>query len=69
MDTYIYEFIKNGITITGNPDDGYTVFTIPTQHFKIDNLDELTKWTFENEIRKQKEHDELTSEIFKDVKN
>jgi hypothetical protein len=67
MDTYIYEFIKNGITITGNPDDGYTVFTIPTQHFKIDNLDELTKWTFENEIRKQKEHDELTSEIFKEV--
>ena len=67
MDSYIYEFIKNGITITGNPDDGYTVFTIPTQHFKIDNLDELTKWTFENEIRKQKEHDELTSEIFKEV--
>jgi hypothetical protein len=30
-------------------------------------LDELTKWTFENEIRKQKEHDELTSEIFKEV--
>ena len=67
MDSYIYEFIKNGITIIGNPDDGYTVFTIPTQHFKIDNLDELTKWTFENEIRKQKEHDELTSEIFKEV--
>jgi hypothetical protein len=67
MDSYIYEFIKNGITITGNPDDGYTVFTIPTQHFKIDNLDELTKWTFEKEIRKQKEHDELTSEIFKEV--
>ena len=69
MDRYIYEFIKNGITITGNPDDGYTVFTIPTQHFKIDNLDELTKWTFENEIRKQKVHDELTSKIFKEVQN
>jgi hypothetical protein len=67
MDREIYEYIKNGITITGNPDDGYTIFTIPTQHFKIDNLDELTAWTFENEIRKQKEHDELTSEIFKEV--
>lgn len=67
MDSAIYEYIKNGITITGNPDDGYTVFTIPTQHFKIDNLDELTAWAFENEIRKQKEHDELTSEIFKEV--
>jgi hypothetical protein len=67
MDNEIYEYIKNGITIDGNPIDGYKVFTIPTQHFKIDNLDELTKWTFENEIRKQKEHDELTSEIFKEV--
>jgi len=69
MDNEIYEYIKNGITIDGNPIDGYKVFTIPTQHFKIDNLDELTKWTFENEIRKQKEHDELTSEIFKEVQN
>ena len=69
MDNAIYEYIKNGITIDGNPIDGYTVFTIPTQHFKIDNLDELTKWTFENEIRKQKVHDELTSEIFKEVQN
>lgn len=67
MDNAIYEYIKNGITITGNPDDGYTVFTIPTQHFKIDNLDELTAWAFENEIQKQKQHDELTSEIFKEV--
>lgn len=67
MDNAIYEYIKNGITINGNPIDGYTVFTIPTQHFKIDNLGELTDWTFENEIRKQKEHDELTSEIFKEV--
>lgn len=67
MDKAIYEYIKDGITITGNPIDGYTVFTIPTQHFKIDNLDELTAWAFENEIQKQKEHDELTSEIFKEV--
>lgn len=69
MDNAIYEYIKNGITITGNPDDGYTVFTIPTQHFKIDNLDELTAWAFEREIQKQKVHDELTSEIFKEVQN
>jgi len=69
MDNAIYEYIKNGITIDGNPIDGYTVFTIPTQHFKIDNLDELTAWTFENEIRKQKDHDELTSVIFKEVQN
>lgn len=69
MDNAIYEYIKNGITITGNPDDGYTVFTIPTQHFHIDSLHQLTPETFEREIQKQKEHDELTSEIFKEVQN
>lgn len=65
----IYEYIKNGITIHGNPIDGYTVFTIPTQHFKMDSLHQLTPETFEREIQKQKEYDELTSEIFKEVQN
>ena len=52
MDNAIYEYIKNGITINGNPIDGYTVFTIPTQHFKIDNLDELTSEIFK-EVQKE----------------
>ena len=69
MDNAIYEYIKNGITIDGNPIDGYQVFTIPTQHFKIDSLHQLTPETFEREIQKQKDHDELTSEIFKEVQN
>ena len=67
MDNKIYEYIKHGITINGNPIDGYTVFTIPTQHFKIDSLHQLTPETFENAIQKQKERDELTSEMFKEV--
>lgn len=67
MDNTIYEYIKNGITIKGNPLDGYEVFTIPTQHFKMDSLHQLTPETFENAIQKQKERDELTSEIFKEV--
>lgn len=67
MDNTIYEYIKNGITINGNPIDGYTVFTIPTQHFHIDSLHQLTPETFEREIQKQKDHDELTSEIFREV--
>jgi hypothetical protein len=67
MDNSIYDYIKNGITIKGNPLDGYEVFTIPTQHFKMDSLHQLTPETFENAIQKQKEHDELTSEIFKEV--
>jgi hypothetical protein len=68
MDREIYEYIKNGITINGDPVGGYQVFTIPTQHFKIDSLHQLTPETFEREIQKQKEHDELTSEIFKEVR-
>jgi hypothetical protein len=67
MDNTIYEYIKDGITIKGNPTEGYTVFTIPTQHFKMDSLHQLTPETFEREIQKQKVHDELTSEIFKEV--
>jgi hypothetical protein len=69
MDNAIYEYIKNGITINGDPVGGYQVFTIPTQHFKIDSLHQLTPETFEREIQKQKVHDELTSEIFKEVQN
>ena len=69
MDNAIYEYIKNGITIDGNPIDGYTVFTIPTQWFNMDSLHQLTPETFEREIQKQKQHDELTSEIFKEVQN
>jgi hypothetical protein len=69
MNNKIFEYIKNGITINGNPIDGYRVFTIPTQHFRIDSLDELTPETFENAIQKQKDHDELTSEIFREVSN
>jgi hypothetical protein len=56
------KYIKNGITITGNPEKGYSVFTIHTQHFDIKTLDELTPEKFEHEIEKQQSYDE----IFKD---
>ena len=69
MISEIYKYLSDGITIDGNPIDGYKVFTIPTQWFHIDYLHQLTPETFENEIQKQKEHDELTSEIFKEVQN
>jgi hypothetical protein len=67
MISEIYKYLSDGITIDGNPIDGYKVFTIPTQWFHIDFLHQLTPETFENAIQKQKEHDELTSEIFKEV--
>jgi hypothetical protein len=67
MISEIYKYLSDGITIDGNPIDGYKVFTIPTQWFHIDYLHQLTPETFENAIQKQKVHDELTSEIFKEV--
>jgi hypothetical protein len=67
MDREIYEYIKNGITIDGNPINGYKVFTIPTQHFKIDSLHQLTPEVFEEAIRKQKEIENLVIEMFNEV--
>jgi len=67
MDKEIYEYIKNGITIKGDPVGGYEVFTIPTQHFHIDSLHQLTPQVFEEMIEEQKQRDELTSEMFKEV--
>lgn len=67
MDNEIYDYIKNGITIKGTPIDGYTVFTIPTQHFKIDSLHQLIPETFENAIKRQKEIDETTSEMLSQI--
>jgi hypothetical protein len=73
MDNLIYEYIKNGITINGNPIDGYKVFTIPTQWFHIDSLHQLTPQVFEEMIEKQKDYErmssELMSEVFKEVQN
>jgi hypothetical protein len=57
------EWIEDGITIrkTGN---GYQVFTIPTQHFDITELDELTPDRFKAEVEKQKNFKELQDELW-----
>jgi chromosome segregation and condensation protein ScpB len=66
----IKEYIKEGITIE-KTNEGYRVFTIPTQHFNIKDLDELTPERFEEEIQKQKEWQKLENDIlgeyFKDL--
>jgi hypothetical protein len=71
MDREIYEYIKNGITINGNPTEGYTIFTIPTQHFHIDSLHQLTPQVFqemiEEQIESEKIHSEIMSVVFKEV--
>jgi hypothetical protein len=56
------EWIEDGITIR-KTNAGYVVFTIPTQHFEIKTLDELTPDTFREMVRKQEHFEELQNEL------
>ena len=56
------KYIIDGITINKTK-DGYRVFTIPTQHFNIDNLDELTDDRFDFEIQRQENYEKNSSEL------
>lgn len=56
------KYIINGITIT-KLKQGYTVFTIPTQHFDIDDLEELTNDRFDYEIERQKQYQNQSLEL------
>jgi hypothetical protein len=56
------EWIKDGIDIR-KTNEGYNVFTIPTQHFGIKELDELTPERFEKEVERQKKSIELQNEM------
>ena len=62
------DWIEDGITIR-KINDGYQVFTIPTQHFDIKELDELTPDRFKAEVEKQKQVREWETELFKDLFN
>ena len=68
----IKKYIEDGISIS-RTNDGYRVLTVPTQHFNIKELDELTPERFEAEILEKKKRDkfekELISEYFKDLFN
>ena len=59
----IKKYITEGITINQTK-DGYRVFTTPTQHFNIKELDELTSERFELEITNQRKQKELQNELF-----
>ena len=56
------EWIEDGITIR-KTNDGYQVFTIPTQHFDIKELDELTPDKFKAMVEKQNHFQELQNEL------
>jgi hypothetical protein len=56
------EWIKEGITIR-KTNSGYQVFTIPTQHFDIVELSELTPDRFKAEVERQEKHQQWQSEL------
>ncbi len=56
------EWIKDGIDIR-KTNEGYVVFTIPTQHFNIKELDELTAERFSKEVEIQEKNIELQNEL------
>ena len=62
MISELTEWIKDGIDIR-KTNDGYIVFTIPTQHFIIKELDELTPEKFKFEVERLKKSKELQDEM------
>lgn len=56
------KYIVDGITINKTK-EGYRVFTIPTQHFDIVDLDELTNDRFDLEIKRQEQYQKDSSEL------
>ena len=64
MEKDILKYIETGISINGNPKDGYDVFTIPTQHFKISSLEELTSSKFEEMKKRQEDYEKSSSKLW-----
>jgi hypothetical protein len=58
------KYIVEGITID-KMKEGYRVFTIPTQHFTVADLDELTNDRFEHEIKRQQKYEKDSSELMR----
>lgn len=56
------EWIEDGITID-KKNVGYRVFTIPTQHFDINDLSELTPERFKAEVERYQKNIEMQNEL------
>ena len=59
----INHIIKDGISIKGDPVKGYNVFTIPTQRFHVNSLDDLTPERFNDAIQDQIEREKMEMQI------
>lgn len=64
------KYLIDGFTITKlKQGDGYRVFTIPTQHFNITDLDELTNDRFDYEIEREKQYQNQSLELLSLILN
>ncbi len=61
----INRYIKDGITIDGNPEKGYSVFTVPTQRFHVERLEDITPERIELEMRKSRDSWFTQQQLFK----
>lgn len=65
MITDLLPWIEGGLSIDRRRDGGYKVFTIPTQHFDIETLADLTPERLKFETEHQAKYQELVTEYFK----
>ena len=60
------EWIEGGISIDRNREGGYKVFTIPTQHFDVDRLEDITPERLRFEEEQEKTYRDLIDNYFRD---
>lgn len=60
------EWIEGGISIDRNRAGGYKVFTIPTQHFDVDRLEDITPERLRFEEDQEKRYRDLIDNYFRD---
>jgi hypothetical protein len=62
MEKELVKYFENGISIDKLRNGKFSVFTVKTQRFVIDTLEELTPQTFENAIIQLEESDKIQRE-------
>ena len=62
MEMNLLQYFKDGITIDKLHNGKYSIFTIKTQRFTVNSLEELTPESFEKAITALEEREKLTAE-------
>ena len=60
------EWIEGGISIDRKREGGYRVFTIPTQHFDVDRLEDITPERLKFEENREKTYRDLIENYFRE---